>query len=81
MIARESKIDEVLSQQNRDHYKNTDREFKSIYTDARPHFDKIFEACSDPRPTIPDLLERFKQDDAALWGFAESIYKKVAKGA
>lgn len=79
MIARETSIDEVLSQQNRDHYKNTDREFKSIYTDARPHFDKIFEATSDPRPTIPDLLERFKQDDGVLWGFAESIYKKVGK--
>ncbi len=77
MIARQTSIDEALSQKNRNYYKENDREFKDIYSRARPHFEKIFETSSDPRPDFPDVLEGFNQDDGALWGFAEDIYKKI----
>ena len=59
------------------HAKAAEQEFRDLFDGARPRFDPI---CEDPqqRPSIRDLIARFKQDDGAIWAYGEKLYGKVA---
>jgi hypothetical protein len=77
-IARRKIADDDLASAQLKFAKTTERRFKDIFAQARPLFDPLFEGKKGKRPSIHDLIERFKQDDGAIWRFAERLYGKVA---
>jgi hypothetical protein len=67
-----------LSEEQLQHAVATSDEFETIYADARPHFDAIFDRHSDhARPTVEEVLEAFQQPGGSFWEMAARLYERA----
>lgn len=67
-----------LSEEQLKHAIVSAAEFETIYNDARPHFDAIFERYSDrARPTVEEVLEAFQQPGRSFWEMAARLYERA----
>lgn len=65
-----------LSADQLQHAVATAEEFETIYADARPYFDAIFDRYSDrARPTVEEVLEAFQQPGGSFWEMANRLYE------
>jgi hypothetical protein len=69
---------DALSEEQLQHAVATAEEFETIYTDAWPHFDAIFERYPDhERPSVEDVLEAFQQPGGSFWEMAARLYERA----
>ena len=69
---------DALSEEQLQHAVASAEEFETIYADARPHFDAIFERHTDrARPSVEEVIEAFQQPDGSFWEMAARLYERA----
>jgi hypothetical protein len=69
---------DALSEEQLQHAVTSAEEFETIYADARPHFDAIFERDPDQaRPAVEEVLEAFQQPGGSFWEMAARLYERA----
>jgi hypothetical protein len=77
-IALREILTDELSEEQQNHAIQVAEEFETIYADARPHFDAIFERYPDrARPSVEEVLEAFQQPDGSFWEMAARLYERA----
>jgi len=79
-VALREVIDDQVAAQERAHAANVKATFETVFTDARPHFEKLFRTGKESRPTsVADLVGRLQGAGGAFWNFGQGLYERVAK--
>ncbi|HKW87351.1 MAG TPA: hypothetical protein VJN21_01200 [Candidatus Acidoferrales bacterium] len=79
-IARNENIEDNLADQEREEARASERQFRSIYDNAKPAFDRLFRERTEKRPAnVAELVLRLQIPGGAFWAFAANIYSRVGK--
>jgi hypothetical protein len=78
-IVRQEHIDDQLALEQRNQLRTLQRGFEKLYNQMRPSFDAIFQDKKNVRPSLTELLEHFKRDGGAIWGYADLLYSRSAR--
>lgn len=77
-IALREILTDELSEEQQNHAIQVAEEFETIYADARPHFDAIFERYPDrARHPVEEVLEAFQQPGGSFWEMAAHLYERA----
>ncbi len=68
--------DPDLSDEQRKYAHTDKQEFETIYRNARPAFERIFEKAGAERPSISDFIRALKVEGGAFWAQGISIYER-----
>jgi hypothetical protein len=76
---RETFSDEEATQEREENETLKDR-FARMFSDAKPHFDRIFSGGAEKPPrNVADLVARFQIPGGAFWSLSGNIYARVGK--
>jgi hypothetical protein len=79
-IARQEILDDQVAAEQWEHARAAQQQFQKIYDDARPHFERLFQAAPEKRPaSFPDLVAKLKVPGGAFWSYAIGLYERAAK--
>jgi len=79
-VALQKLLDNELSTAQREHAAQARAEFEAVFCDARPHFEEIFRAGTESRPSsVAELVSRLQVDGGAFWSFGMGLYERPAK--
>ena len=78
-ISREENFNDDLSKEERGFERANEAVFARVYSDAKPHFDKLFADGVESVPvTLAELVTRL-QTGGVFWTLASNLYARVAK--
>jgi hypothetical protein len=78
-VALQELIDDELSNVQREHAAQAKAEFEAVFCNARPHFEEIFKAGTEARPSsVAELVSRLQVKGGAFWGFGMELYERPA---
>lgn len=81
-IARQENFSDELAEQEREEARALDREFRGVYDNAKPAFDKLFAGGRSKAPTsVSELVARLQVEGGAFWILAGNLYARAAKSA
>jgi len=79
-LASRELISDQLSKDQREYADKQNVYFEEMYSNARPHFDALFRAGIEVRPTSPaDLVSRLHVRSGAFWGYGMGLYRPGAE--
>jgi hypothetical protein len=75
-VALRELINEELSEKQRKYAADMAAEFEKVFRDARHHFEELFQAGAESRPSsVADLVSRLQVSGGAFWGFGKVLYR------
>jgi len=76
-VALRELINDELSEKQRKYAADMAAEFEKVFRDARHHFEELFQAGAESRPSsVADLVSRLQVGGGAFWGFGKVLYRQ-----
>jgi hypothetical protein len=79
-IARRDNFSDDLAEKEREDARASNRTFVKFYADAKPAFDRLYEAGTDRPPiSVSEWVAQSQIEGGPFWTFARKLYEYVAK--
>jgi hypothetical protein len=78
-IATRTDLSDGLAQEERETLMAAEVQFKGIFAEIRPIFEKVFESGTERPANADELLPHLNGDGGAFWKMAANLYERAAK--